>query len=226
MDLMVYAPPKTHLSLDDRLQWYLLLFLRVSVIGGMGLSAYYHEWGAFLYSVLALALMFLPELIKSRARLRLPIEFDVVLVIFMYASVFLGKAGAAYERFWWWDGALHTGAGFILAYIGFLVLYIKVGQKQLQASRLLIGLMIFSVALAFGALWEIYEFGYDILFNGNAQRGSLHDTMWDLIVDGIGALVMARIGIGIIFDKPRGFIARLTKSFVKANPHLGGTDHD
>jgi len=219
---MVYAPPDNHVSLDDRIQQYLLVFLRVSVIGGMGLSVYFHEWGAFLYSILALALMFLPELIKSRAKIRLPIEFDVVLVVFMYASVFLGKVGAAYERFWWWDAALHTGAGFILGYIGFLVLYIKVQQKKVEATRLLLALIIFCFALAFGAVWEIFEYAVDVILGGNLQRGSLRDTMWDLIVDGVGALVIARIGVGIIFDKPKGIIARLTKNFVKVNPHLGG----
>jgi hypothetical protein len=218
---MVYAPPETRKDLDDRLQWYLLLFLRLSVVGGIALAAYYHEWGAFLFSLLALVFMFLPELIKSRAKVRLPIEFDLVLVGFMYASVFLGKAGAAYERFWWWDAALHTSAGFILAYIAFLVLYIKVLQKKIEATRLLFLLIIFCFAVALGAVWEIYEFTYDNLFNGFAQRGSLSDTMWDLIVDSIGALIMARIGVGIIFDKPRGFIARWTQNFVKANPGIG-----
>jgi hypothetical protein len=223
---MAYAPPTVRKNLDDKIQWYLLLILRLSVVGGLGLSAYFHEWGAFLFSVLALGFMFLPELIKSRAKIHLPIEFDVVVVVFMYASVFLGKAGAAYERFWWWDAALHISAGFILAYIAFLVLYIKVLQKKIEATRLLFLLIIFCFALALGAAWEIYEFAYDNIFNGFAQRGSLHDTMWDLIVDGVGALIMARIGVGIIFDKPKGFIARWTQNFVKANPQLGGEHHD
>jgi hypothetical protein len=222
---MAYASPANPKTLDDKIQWCLLLFLRFSVVGGLGLAAYYHEWGAFLYSLLALGLMFLPELIKSRARVRLPIEFDVVLVGFMYASVFLGKVGAAYERFWWWDAVLHTSAGFILAYVGFLVLYVKVLQKKVEATRTLFLLIIFCFALAFGAVWEIFEYTVDQILGGNLQRGSLRDTMWDLIVDGGGALIMARIGVGIIFDKPKGFIARWTQNFVKANPDLGGDDH-
>jgi hypothetical protein len=211
---------KHYVSLDDKIQWYLLLLLRTSVIGGIALASYYQEWGALAYSLLALALMFLPELIKSRAKLRLPIEFDLVLVGFMYASVFLGKVGAAYERFWWWDAALHTAAGFILAYIGFLVLYIKVLQKKIEATRLLFALIIFCFALALGAVWEIFEYAVDVLLGGNLQRGSLRDTMWDLIVDGAGALIMARIGVTIIFEKPKGWVARLTANFINANPDL------
>lgn len=211
---------KTNMSFNDRIQRSLLLTLRISVAGAAGLSLYYGEWGAFGYSILALVLMYLPQLIESKAKLDLPIEFDVVLVIFMYLAVFLGKVGHAYEHFWWWDGALHTSAGFILGFIGFLILYIKIKQKKLEANRLLVGLFIFSLALAFGALWEIFEYGVDNILGGNLQRGSLRDTMWDLIVDGIGALAMAKIGIGQIFDGKKGFIASWTKKFIKANPTL------
>jgi signal transduction histidine kinase len=214
------------MSLDDRIQHWLLLCLRLSVAGALALSLVYQEWGALAYSVLALVLMFLPELISSRAKINLPIEFSVVLVVFMYAAVFLGKVGRAYEHFWWWDGALHTSAGFILGYVAFLVLYINVLDGKIQTTRLFFALTIFCYALAFGAVWEIFEFGMDNLLGGNLQRGSLHDTMWDLIVDSIGALVMSRIGIGIIYDKSEGFITRMTKKFIQANPELKRRIHD
>lgn len=215
---MVYSPKQ---GSGNKFQQYLLTVLKLSVIGSMGLSVYYHLWGAFFYSILSLGLMFLPSLLKSRAKINLPIEFDVVLAIFMYASVFLGKVGQAYERFWWWDGALHTSAGFIVAFIGFLVLYINIQRGKIQANRLLVGVTIFCFALALGALWEIFEFGLDTLLNGDLQRSSLQDTMWDLIVDSIGALIMARVGIGQIFDNQKGIIHRLTIKFIKENPKLG-----
>jgi len=205
-------------SLDDRIQLWLMTLLRISVVIGGCAALYLREWGPFAYSVLALILMYLPALIKARTRVNLPVEFDVVLVLFMYAAVFLGKVGHAYEHFWWWDAALHTSAGFLLGYVAFLALYINVQQGKIKSTRLVFGLLIFCIALAFGAMWEIFEFGLDGLLGGNLQRGSLHDTMWDLIVDSVGALIMARIGVSIIFDKPRGLIGRLTDNFVRANP--------
>lgn len=213
-------------SLDDRIQYYIMLVLKLSVLIAMVLALYYRSWGAFGYSVLTLILMFLPRWIKSRANLNLPIEFDMVLVVFMYTAVFLGKVGSAYERYWWWDTVLHTSAGFILAYVAFLLLYIKVQQKKIEASPKLIGLIIFSVALAFGAVWEIFEFGLDALFHGNLQRTGIKDTMGDLIVDAMGALVMARIGVQLIFYHGRGLMYRLTHNFIQANPDLRRRPHD
>lgn len=208
---------------DDYIQYYLLVVLRLSVVVAMGLAAYYQELGAFLYSVLALVLMFLPRLIRSRVKVNLPIEFDVVLVIFMYMAVFLGKAGGAYDHFWWWDVILHTSSGFILGFIAFLILYIKVEQKKLHASRLLVGLLIFSVGLAFGALWEIFEYGLALIFGGNITAAGLRDTIQDLIVDSVGSLLIAWIGVRQIFDKRQGFIARWAHNFVKLNQNLKGT---
>lgn len=211
--------------MDDKIQRNLLLILRSSVIIAMFFAFVLREWGALAYCLIALALMFLPILIRSRAKISLPIEFDVVLVIFMYAAVFLGKAGHAYNHFWWWDVVLHTSSGFILGFIAFLILYVKVEQKKIMASRLLIGLIIFSVALAFGAVWEIVEYGLAVVFGGNLTAAGLRDTIQDLIVDGIGGLVMAWIGVGQIFDHKRGFITRWAKNFIRANPHLKESSH-
>jgi hypothetical protein len=43
-------------------------------------------------------------------------------------------------------------------------------------------------------LWEIFEFAGDQLFGMNMQKEGLTDTMWDLIVDTLGAFVAAVFG--------------------------------
>jgi uncharacterized membrane protein YjdF len=64
----------------------------------------------------------------------------------------------------------------------------------------------FCFALALGAIWEIYEFIVDFLFDLNMQRyalenrtplvgrNALNDTMKDIIVDALGALIINIIG--------------------------------
>jgi hypothetical protein len=84
------------------------------------------------------------------------------------------------------------------------------------------GLIIFSFALAFGALWEIFEYSIDSIFGTNMQRSGLQDTMWDLIVDGLGALFMAYLGMRYVQKPSEGLIARWLKRFTDANPGLKG----
>lgn len=210
----------TKRALDDQIQYYLLLALKLSVFIAGVFALYFQAWGAFAYCLISLFLMWLPKLVKSKVKVRLPIEFDLVLVIFMYSAVFLGKAGQAYNHFWWWDVILHTSSGFIIGFIAFLILYIKVEQKEIQTSRWLLGLIIFCVAMAFGGVWEIVEYNLAVIFGGNLTAAGLKDTIQDLLVDGIGGLVMAWFGVRQIFDKRRGFIASWTNNFMRINPRL------
>jgi hypothetical protein len=53
-----------------------------------------------------------------------------------------------------------------------------------------------------GSLWEMAEFSVDILFGKDTQKG-LIDTMWDLVYDLLGGLVIASFGmIYVRYSKP------------------------
>ena len=52
----------------------------------------------------------------------------------------------------------------------------------------------FCFAIALGALWEIFEFAMDSFFGFNMQKTGLRDTMWDMIVNTVGALIASISG--------------------------------
>lgn len=164
--------------------------------------------------------MFIPELIESRVKVELPAEFDLVIVAFLYMSIFLGEAINAYETFWWWDAFLHTASGMILGFAGFLLLYIKVKQGKLIANPFFLGVIIFSLGMAFGGVWEIFEFAVDNLFGTSMQKSGLRDTMWDLVVDGSGALLMAYVGSHYIKRGGKGVFHRVIRKFLVLNPRI------
>ncbi len=60
------------------------------------------------------------------------------------------------------------------------------------------GIAIFLITLGLGALWEIAEFAGDQLLGmhaqGSPEMGPLTDTMWDLIMDGLGGVLAAVLG--------------------------------
>ena len=58
----------------------------------------------------------------------------------------------------------------------------------------MLALFSFSFAIAIGVVWEIFEFFMDISFGLNMQKSGLIDTMGDLIVDSLGALLASGIG--------------------------------
>lgn len=89
-----------------------------------------------------------------------------------------------------------------------------------------VAIFAFVFSLAVGVLWEIFEFAMDQLFGMNMQKAmfgdpsGLTDTMWDLIVDAIGALVISLFGWWYLLRPERSFIEDWVAKFIQANPHL------
>jgi uncharacterized membrane protein YjdF len=63
-----------------------------------------------------------------------------------------------------------------------------------------VAIFAFVFAVAIGALWEVIEFAMDRLFGTTMQKpilgdpSGLTDTVWNLIVDALGAAVISAFG--------------------------------
>ena len=78
-----------------------------------------------------------------------------------------------------------------------------------------------------GTVWEIFEYSMDTVFGATMQKPMLNDpsgltdTMWDLIVDAVGALVMSILGYGYIkASRNSSFLLRYIHSFISLNPQF------
>ncbi len=61
----------------------------------------------------------------------------------------------------------------------------------------------------------------DQVFGLNMQKSGLVDTMWDLIVDVVGAGVISILGLGYIKTRETdSFLERMIEEFIRKNPHL------
>ncbi|HEX2992190.1 MAG TPA: hypothetical protein VHO49_16000 [Anaerolineales bacterium] len=101
-----------------------------------------------------------------------------------------------YDRFWWFDDAVHAYTSFSLSLLLALLLYGRV----LNGARTHSVLFVLAVAVlggGIGALWEIAEWGYDQWVPENAILGKT-DTIIDLILDTIGALAAGLLSLWMI----------------------------
>jgi hypothetical protein len=203
----------------DGVQLALSYVIKFILIGTAVLAAVGADWEVMLLALVAVILTFVPALFERNYKINLPTEFELVIVTFIFAGLFLGEIQNFYVHFWWWDLFLHTSSGIILGFLGFLILYILYYQKKLNASPALISLFAFCFALAIGALWEIFEFSMDTIFGFSMQKG-LFDTMWDLIVTAIGALVASVVGYFYIRNQSANSFGKLINKFISKNPEL------
>ncbi len=205
------------------------VILKISLLLGAGLLVWQGRYQAAVETVLIIIITFLPFILGRRFQVKIPPEFDCLAVVFVYASLFLGEVHGFYARFWWWDVVLHTGSGFLLGVLGFLLVYALNEKKEIELDMKpkFVALFAFVFALGMGAIWEIFEFAMDQLLGLNMQKpmfndpSGLTDTMWDLIVDGIGAAVIAFLGWGYLQTKgSESFLESWIDDFIEKNPHL------
>ena len=84
-----------------------------------------------------------------------------------------------------------------------------------------VALFAFMFTMGMGAIWEIFEFVVDQTLNLNMQKSGLIDTMWDLIIDAGGAIVISLMGWSYLSNVgSSSFLERWISAFVKANPRL------
>ena len=113
---------------------------------------------------------------------------------------------------------LHTLSGIILMLIMFLVLYTlnKSTSINFYVNIWFLLFLSFSVTMMFGVLWEVFEFAMDQTFNTQMQP-SLQDTMMDIMVEIIGAFLVAVIAILYITRKKVYTFDDTIKNFVEQN---------
>ncbi|GLQ19915.1 hypothetical protein ACFFUB_04760 [Algimonas porphyrae] len=188
--------------------------------GAAAFGVFTGNWNMVFLAGVVTALTLMPFIFESWTDLRLPKSFIGAITLFIVGTIFLGEVGDFYERFWWWDVVMHTGSAIGFAMIGTVIMLIFVRGDRLTAPPLLLAVMAFSFAVSIGALWEIFEFGMDVLFGMNMQKSGLVDTMFDLIVDSIGALIGAGAGYWYLKRGGTRFLPLTIEKFVRDNPHV------
>lgn len=178
------------------------------------------RWSLAFVSVATFALSLVPVLAQRRLGIRLPVRFFAWIVVFVFATIFLGEAFDFYNRFWWWDVVLHGGSAMAFGLIGFLFVFTLFQGDRYAAPAWAVAFMSFSFAITIGAVWEIFEFAMDQIFRLNMQKTGLMDTMWDLIVDTIGAAVGAMAGFFYLRGRELGGLTAALREFVAANRRL------
>jgi VanZ family protein len=126
-----------------------------------------------------------------------------------------------YEIFPWWDTLLHFASGIILGILGFALVYFinKDRNVSLRLNPFFICAFSFTFVVTMGVFWEIFEFSVDQFLGMNMQkwqggiRLGLIDTMTDLIIDTLGALIVAAVGYIYMRKDKKKFFKSIKESF-------------
>lgn len=186
------------------------------------------QWLSLFVVSLLLIVLFLPIIFRKRFQVEIPAEFHLAAVLFSFAALYLGELQEFYERVWWWDIALHASAGLLMGIFGFLLIYILNESRRIDIhlNPGFTAFFAFTFAVTTGTLWEIFEFAMDQVFGLNMQKpmlgdpSGLTDTMWDMIVNAIGAFIISMTGWWYLKYNKNYFVKEWIRKFIKKNPKL------
>ncbi|MBR9676321.1 hypothetical protein GOV05_04905 [Candidatus Woesearchaeota archaeon] len=193
------------------------VFVKLSIIGVLIPSIFRGQWLLVFLSSLFLLISFIPTIVQKKFNIFLPAEFGIIISLFLYATFILGELQKYYLKYWWWDIFLHSFSAFILGLIGFTIMYAFHYVEKISISPWLSALFSFNFAIAIGVIWEIFEFVMDQALGLNMQRSGVVDTMTDLIVDSLGALLAAVIGFFYLKGGDSHIVKRIVERFVRIN---------
>ncbi|MDT8309844.1 MAG: hypothetical protein RQ732_00215 [Methylophaga sp.] len=207
----------------------LTLILQGLLVLGLAAAIWEQQWLNVVIITGIIIISLYPLLLARHFQVRIPAEFQLLTIGFVFAAVFLGEVHGYYTRFWWWDIVLHTSSGFLLGIIGFLLVYVLNESKRIDLHMRpgFVAFFAFLFAIGIGALWEIFEFIMDSLFAMTMQKpmfgdySGLTDTMWDLIVDAGGASIISLLGYGYLkTTDDNSFLEHMIQRFISSNPQL------
>jgi hypothetical protein len=166
--------------------------MRVVLILGALVFLFEQQFLTALRTGFIFLLMFLPSLLQRRYRIYIPFAADFCIVAFIFLTLFLGHIQNFYNRVPMWDKLLHFLSGLILAILGFVVVYLlnKHERLHLTVSPLFVGIFAVTFAVTVASVWEIGEFFFDMFFH-HGWQADMTDTMWDLTLDTIGAIIVS-----------------------------------
>lgn len=227
--------------------------LRLFVIAALWLSVLDRRFENVFVCTLTLVLFLVPAFFQKNFGIELPSTLEIIILLFIFAAQILGELGSFYVKVPLWDTMLHTVNGFLCAAIGFSLVDLlnRNNRFKFHLSPLYLSIVAFCFSMTIGVLWEMFEFGADMLFQTDMQKDfvvnaissvsldptlsnkpvlvenikevfvngqplglggyldiGLIDTMKDLIVNFVGAVVFSIIGYFYVKNRGKGEFAK------------------
>ncbi len=201
-------------------QSYVVYLIWAVLVVELGVSLFNGRYSLAFIALVTLSLSLAPVIFADRFHIRLPVHFFAGVVLFIFGTVYLGEAFDFYEKYWWWDILLHGGSAMGFGLIGFIFVFILFEGDRYAAPHWALAFMAFCIAITNGVVWEVFEFAMDQMFGLTMQKSGLMDTMWDLIVDIVGAAIGAAAGFGYLKGREHSGLPGMIGEFVAKNRRL------
>lgn len=189
---------------------YLSLALKIILIISIINSIYFQLWHLMSISTFLLILLVIPQIIRKSYKIKIPTEFEILLFLFIIASLIFGKIGGVITPIFF---------GIATSFIGFMIMLMLYSNNQVKKNYFLIIIFSFNFAVAFGFGIEFLKYYLKILLGHEIDVGHYYFSMKNMTYVIIGAIFASIIGFLYMKEK-KGILNHIVKRLQKANPEI------
>lgn len=191
--------------------------IKFSISSSKGFGSKYISF--ILQAGLMFIFTFVEVVFKKLFKVNLPNIIQITFLLFCTCAILLGEIADFYVKFSWWDDALHVFSGGFVCELGVLLIFYLNEKYEIpvKLSPFFVVFFAFLLSMTIAAVWEIFEYSVDRLFDSNMQRAyesvshneygkinnpsdphfnalvgsnALNDTMGDIIEGFVGSILV------------------------------------
>ena len=212
---------RERLGIGERRQKQLTHLMELALVGMFFVGLERGNTGILVNTAVALGVTQLVPILERDVG----IPMDPALTLWITAAVFLHALGTVgipgteldsfYRQVWWWDHMTHALSASVVAAAGYATARaVDLHSRDVFLPPRFMFVFILLLTIAFGVVWEVFEFA---LAEAAAVTGGapvltqygLHDTLFDLVFDTLGAVVVATWGTAYLTDVVGALTRRL-----------------
>ena len=149
----------------------------------------------------------LPIVLKLKFNITLPWILDLMITVAFFIHI-CGDVLYAYDTIPHYDNITHFVSACVVALVVLIAVYIlNEYWGGLQVDKYGTAFVVIITTMAMGVIWEFREWSADAIFGMQTQL-SLEDTMTDLLVNALGGVFIAIVGIRLLKN---GALKEMTK---------------
>jgi hypothetical protein len=194
------------LEIPEHLSLAIKIILFLSIINAI----YFKLWHVMSTNLFLLIILVFPQIIKKSYKIKIPREFEWILLLFVVFTFIIGTARTTLAPIFF---------GIATSMIAFLILLILYSSNQIKKNYFLIILFAFNFAVAFGFGLEFLKYWLKFMLGHELSSNIYSFSMQSMTYVIIGAAISSLLGYFYMSGR-QGLIQPLVKKFLKINPSL------
>lgn len=184
----------------------LKFFLLISIIN----SIYSNLWHLLSISIFLLFLLFIPQIIRKSHKIKIPVEFELILLLFVIIILTLQSIGINLTPLFF---------GIAMSFVGFLIILFLYSEKKVSKDIFFIILFSLTLSVTTGFAVEFMKYNIKSIFGLDIGVNDYIFSMQIMTSVIFGALISSFIGY--LYMKQRiPLFTKAIEMFEKSNPKL------